>query len=91
METYIARSKKEFIRVAQLLCCLNIKWINKCGWNIEIQSNPAAAAPELLEALKALFKECAMIHKYGGSDCNQKQSDAAIKDGQDAITKAESL
>ncbi len=47
-----------------------------------------AAAPELLAALEAMFEECSMIHKHWGEGCNQKQADAAIKAGCDAIAKA---
>jgi len=36
MYVYVARSKKEFERVCSMLIELNIKWINKVGWNIEI-------------------------------------------------------
>ena len=50
-----------------------------------------ASAPELLEALEGLFKECAMIHKYGGSACNQKQSDLAIKKALEAIDRAHNV
>jgi len=49
-----------------------------------------AAAPELLEAMKELFKQCAMIHKYGGEICNQKKADLAIKNAKKAIAEAES-
>ena len=45
----------------------------------------------LLSAMKELFIQCAMIHKYGGDNCNQKESDAAIKAGREAITKAEQV
>jgi len=38
-----------------------------------------AAAPEMREALAALFEHCAMVHKYWGDGCNQQQADAAIK------------
>jgi len=47
-----------------------------------------AAAPDMLEALQALFRECAMIHRYGGDICNQKAADAAIDAGRAAIEKA---
>jgi hypothetical protein len=30
-----------------------------------------------------------MIHKHWGENCNQKQANAAIKAGQEAIAKAE--
>jgi len=36
MYVYVARTKKEFERVCYMLDTLNIKWTNKCGWNIEI-------------------------------------------------------
>ena len=47
-----------------------------------------AAAPELLGALEDLFKHCAMIHKYWGDSCNQKEADAAIAAARNIITKA---
>lgn len=47
-----------------------------------------AAAPDLLCAMKELFEQCAMIHRYGGDGCNQKEADAAIKAGLAAIAKA---
>ena len=57
---------------------------------VEAQANARliAAAPELLAALKALYKHCAMIHKHWGDGCNQKQADAAIAAGHAAIKKA---
>lgn len=55
----------------------------------EANARLIAAAPDLLAALKALYAECAMIHKYGGEGCNQKQADAAISAGLAAIAKAE--
>lgn len=45
-------------------------------------------ASELLAALEAMFEECSMIHKHWGESCNQKQADAAIKAGREAIAKA---
>lgn len=57
-------------------------------------SNPAVAPDiecDLLVAMKAMFKECAMIHKYGGDCYNGKQAAAAIKAGRDAMAKAEAV
>jgi hypothetical protein len=48
-----------------------------------------AACPDLLEALKALYEHCCMIHKYWGDGCNQREADAAIVAGLAAIAKAE--
>lgn len=48
-----------------------------------------AAAPDLLEALKALFENCCMIHSHWGDGCNQKEADAAIRAAKAAIAKAE--
>jgi len=46
IETYVARSKKEFERVCQLLIDLNIGWVNKSGWNIEIKNKNVFASHE---------------------------------------------
>ena len=48
-----------------------------------------AAAPDLLEALKTLFRECAMVHKHWGENCNQAAADAAVTKANAAIFKAE--
>lgn len=48
-----------------------------------------AAAPDLLEAVRALFAECAMVHKHWGENCNQKAASAAIESAKAAIAKAE--
>ena len=37
-----------------------------------------AHAERLAEALRELFRECAMVHKYWGENCNQAASDAAV-------------
>ena len=47
-----------------------------------------AAAPDLLAAMEAMFEHCVMIHKHWGEGCNQKQADAAVKAGHDAVAKA---
>lgn len=47
-----------------------------------------ATAPELLEALQRLFKQCAMVHKHWGDGSNQKESDSAIAAALAAIAKA---
>lgn len=47
-----------------------------------------AAAPELLSALEALFENCVMIHKYGGSADNTKEADEAINAARAAIQNA---
>lgn len=49
-----------------------------------------AAAPDLLESMKALFKECVLVHRYGGGAYNQKEADEAISAAKAAVTKAES-
>lgn len=56
---------------------------------LEANARLIAAAPDLLGSLKALFEHCAMVHSVWGDGCNQKQADAAIKAGRDAIAKAE--
>ncbi len=35
-------------------------------------------ADKLAEALRELFKQCAMVHKYWGENCNQAEADAAV-------------
>jgi hypothetical protein len=47
------------------------------------------AAPALLDALNRLFKECAMIHKYGGTADNTKEADAAIAAARALISELE--
>ena len=47
-----------------------------------------SAAPDLLEALEALFENCEMIHKYWGDGDNTKQADNAIAAARSAISKA---
>lgn len=47
-----------------------------------------AAAPELLEALQALFENCAMTHNRWGDGDNTKEADAAIQAARAAIAKA---
>jgi hypothetical protein len=56
---------------------------------VEVNAHLIAAAPELLEALKALFEHCAMTHKHWGEGCNVKESDAAIAGAHAAVAKAE--
>jgi len=50
-----------------------------------------AAAPDLLAALEDLFAQCTMVHRYGGSICNQKKADAAIAAGMAAIREAKGI
>ena len=47
-----------------------------------------AAVPDLLEALKGLFRECAMVHKCWGDSDNTKEADAAIESARAAIKAA---
>lgn len=44
---------------------------------------------ELLEALRGLFENCAMIHSQWGDGSNAKQADAAIAFARAAIATAE--
>lgn len=37
------------------------------------------AYPQLVEVLQGLFEQCAMVHKYWGDGCNQKQADEVQK------------
>ena len=72
----------------KMIACGERYW--DIGRETEERANAAliAAAPDMLKALQALFKECAMIHRFGGVTCNVKESQAAIKAGLDAIAKA---
>lgn len=47
-----------------------------------------AAASDMLEALEAIFRECALAQKYWGDGANGRQCDAARKAGLAAIAKA---
>lgn len=47
-----------------------------------------AAAPDLLEALRALFQHCAMVHKHWGDNNNVQEADKAIAQAHAAIAKA---
>jgi hypothetical protein len=47
-----------------------------------------AAAPELLEALEAIFRECALVHKHWDDGSNTREADAAIAAATGAIVKA---
>ena len=77
METYIARSKKEFLRITQLLCALNVKWVNKCGWNIEIQTNPTAATPELHSKLTQAVTALEFALDTLSANCSEQEDDYA--------------
>ena len=59
-------------------------------WCLQSEANARliAFAPELLQAIKDLFRECAMVHKSWGDGDNTKEADAAIKRAKDAIAKA---
>lgn len=43
---------------------------------------------EAIEALKALFEHCSMIHNTWGEGCNQREADAAIAAGRALLAKA---
>jgi hypothetical protein len=45
---------------------------------LEAKAAKAAHADKLAEALRELFKQCAMVHKYWGEACNQAEADAAV-------------
>jgi len=67
------------------ICQVNRKWEDE---EDEANARLIAAAPELLQAIKDLFRECAMVHKSWGDGDNTKEADAAIKRAKDAIAKA---
>ena len=67
------------------ICQVNRKWEDE---EDEANARLIAAAPELLQAIKDLFRECAMVHKSWGDGANTKEADAAIKRAKDAIAKA---
>ena len=47
-----------------------------------------AAAPDLLEALEGLFRECVMIHRFGGDADNTRAAREAEEAARAAIRKA---
>ena len=47
-----------------------------------------AAVPDLIAAIEGLFRECAMIHKYGGIADNTKEANAAEEAARAALKKA---
>ena len=67
------------------ICQVNRKWEDE---EDEANARLIAAAPELLQAILDLFRECAIVHKYWGDGANTKEADAAIKRAKDAIAKA---
>jgi hypothetical protein len=48
-----------------------------------------AAAPELVDALRALFKHCALVHKHWGDGDNTQQADAAISTARALLARIE--
>jgi hypothetical protein len=68
------------------------------GWNVariweltnsEANARLIAAAPDMLKALKSLFENCEMVHKYWGDGGNAKEANEAIAAARTAIAKAE--
>ncbi len=55
----------------------------------EAQANARliAEAPAMYQALKALFDNCAMIHKFGGDVCNRKQANETIASAKAIISR----
>jgi hypothetical protein len=56
--------------------------------NSEANARLIVAAPELLDALEGLFRECEMVHKHWDDGSNNKQADSAIAAARLAIAKA---
>jgi hypothetical protein len=54
----------------------------------EANARLIAAAPEMVEALCGLFKECCMIHKHWGESNNAVASDTAQANARAALRKA---
>jgi hypothetical protein len=46
-------------------------------------------APELADALRAVFEHCAMVHKRWGDGSNAKQADAAVAAARAVLAKLE--
>ena len=63
-------------------------WKSNDYGNHKAEALLLSAAPDMLEALQGLFEQCAMIHKYGGSADNTKESNTAIALARAAINKA---
>jgi len=57
--------------------------------NVYENATLIAAAPDMYEALVALFAECTMVNRYGGDAYNQPAADAAINAARAALTRAE--
>ena len=56
--------------------------------NNEADARLIAAAPDLLEALEGLFRECVMIHRFGGDADNTRAAREAEEAARAAIRKA---
>ena len=68
-----------------------IAWVNETTPQMNQFTPDArliAAAPDLLEALKAVFEHCEMVHNRWGEDSNLTEANAAIAAGRAAIAKA---
>lgn len=58
------------------------------GECVEAQAHLIAAAPAMLAALEGLFRECVMIHRFGGEGDNTKAANAAEAAARAAIAAA---
>ena len=58
------------------------------GEALEQDARLIAAAPSMLEALEALFRECVMIHRFGGDAYNGQAADDAVASARAAIAQA---
>ncbi len=62
---------------------------NQCREDFSHAARRLAHADKLAEALRELFKQCAMVHKYWGEGCNVEEADFAVAEGKAALAAYE--